>query len=141
MRVLLDANIWISYLLAPNSALTIIRVAEHCFLPSVTLLFPVELRAEIQNSVDKSAYLRQRIAAEIVTDLIHAVQGVAEQPPLLEDPPDRVSRDWGDDYLVAYALLYSIDFLVTGDKDLLILGQIDSLAIVTPATFARLHLF
>ena len=136
MRVLLDANIWISYLLTPSSG-TISRVVEACFASSVTLVFPVELQSEFRNSVARSRYLSQRIPAEAVADLIDAVSTGALVPPPLTSPLDSVSRDVGDDYLVAYGLLYAVDLLVTGDRDLLVLGQIDALSIVTPTVFVK----
>lgn len=139
MRVLLDANVWISYLLAPDSARTIARVVELCFAPSVVLFFPVELQAEIRNSVQNSSYLRQRIPEEVVSELIQTVRAIAEEPPPLASDIESVSRDLGDDYLIAYGLLYTVDCLVTGDKDLLVLGRIDSLAILSPAAFVRRH--
>ena len=43
----------------------------------------------------------------------------------------RFSRDPKDDYLIAYAVVGEADFLVTGDKDLLVLRQIGDVRIVT----------
>ena len=43
------------------------------------------------------------------------------------------------DSLLAYALIASADYLVTGDKDLLALqGKVTGLTIVTPAQLAEL---
>jgi putative PIN family toxin of toxin-antitoxin system len=42
------------------------------------------------------------------------------------------SRDPDDDRVIACALAARADFLVTGDDDLLVLGDIDTLRIVTP---------
>lgn len=139
MRVLLDANVWISYLLAPDSARTVTRAVELCFAPSVTLIFPVELQIEIRNSVQNSSYLQRRIPEEVLGELIQTVQAIAEVPPPLTVSPDAVSRDVGDDYLIAYGLLNAVDYLVTGDNDLLVLAEIDSLSIVTPAAFVGRH--
>jgi hypothetical protein len=49
-----------------------------------------------------------------------------------------VTRDPKDDYLIAYALVGAADYRVTGDRDLLVLGQVDDVKIVTPRAFATL---
>lgn len=49
-----------------------------------------------------------------------------------------MTRDPKDDYLIAYAVIGEADYLVTGDKDLLVLEQIAGVTIVTPARFADL---
>lgn len=50
----------------------------------------------------------------------------------------RITRDLKDDYLLAYAVVGEADYLVTGDKDLLVLEKIGEVAIVSPADFAKL---
>jgi len=40
-------------------------------------------------------------------------------------------------FLLAYALIGRADYLVTGDGDLLTLGQVETLKIVTSAKFVR----
>lgn len=46
-----------------------------------------------------------------------------------------VSRHVKDDYLLASAVLGEADYLVTGDKDLLVLGGVEGLKIVSPTEF------
>lgn len=45
------------------------------------------------------------------------------------------SRDRDDDHVLATAVAGSADVIVTGDKDLLVLGQHESIAILNPRAF------
>jgi predicted nucleic acid-binding protein len=49
-----------------------------------------------------------------------------------------VASDIKDDYLVAYAVVGEDDYLVTGDSDLLVLGEITGFKIVSTGAFAAL---
>jgi hypothetical protein len=48
-----------------------------------------------------------------------------------------LSRDPKDDYLLIFAADYEIDFLVTGDKDLLVLQQWHNTRIITFSDFIK----
>jgi predicted nucleic acid-binding protein len=69
---------------------------------------------------------------------VQAVLEVALQPDSLQTELINYSRDPKDDYLIAYALIYQADYLVTGDKDLLVLGKVEELEIVRPAEMRKL---
>ena len=47
--------------------------------------------------------------------------------------PTPVSRDPDDDHVLACALAARTDFIVSGDKDLLVLGRYETVPIVTAA--------
>ena len=47
-------------------------------------------------------------------------------------------RDPRDDYLLTPAVLERVDYLVTGDNDLLVLGEFQDVRMVTPVAFARI---
>ena len=53
----------------------------------------------------------------------------------LEQPFPPVGRDRNDDFLIAHGVLARADFLVSWDKDLTELGEIEAMRIVTPAEF------
>ena len=50
-------------------------------------------------------------------------------------PLTRAVRDPEDDMVVACALTVAADFIVTGDKDLLVLSTYGSIRIITPREF------
>ncbi len=54
-----------------------------------------------------------------------------------EHDPELYTRDKEDDYLMYAALVQKVDYLVTGDEDLLVLGQVKDVQILTPVTFYK----
>lgn len=49
-----------------------------------------------------------------------------------------VTRGSNDDHLLAYAVVGEADYLVTGDKDLLVIQRVGDVKIITPVDFASL---
>ncbi len=91
------------------------------------------LLAELERAL---AYpkLSGHISREDAADFIELLQSAASMLADAENPP-RVSRDPGDDYLVALATA-SASILVSGDHDLLVLAP--ELPIQTAAAFLAL---
>jgi uncharacterized protein len=136
VKVILDANVLISYLLAPGETRTVVLVVDTGFTEGVDLLVPPELIGEIEASIDRSAYLSSRISPAGVAVLIDALHAIGTVPPPMDAPQEHPStRDADDDYLIGQALLHGVDYLITGDKDLLVLGQVENLSILSPAQF------
>jgi uncharacterized protein len=135
MRVLLDTNILISYLLSPNR--DIAWVVEEAIRGGYRLLFPESLLGEVVERARNKAYLAARIAPEQVQELVSILSQVAEIIPAITAEIPAVTRDPKDDYLLAYALVGQADYLVTGDMDLLVLEQIETTRIVTVRQFAE----
>lgn len=133
MRFILDANVWISYLLARDESNTIRQLVGVCTNSAHTIIAPPELLHELRASIGKYPHLRKRITQEQIELLTQTILEIAFQPDSLQRELAQVSRDPKDDYLIAYALVYRADYLVTGDDDLLVLGAIEQLRIVRPA--------
>lgn len=137
MRLILDTNVWISYLLARDESGTIHQLVNVCLDPLHTLIMPPETIQELQTSVAKYRHLRRHIRQEQVQTLIQVLREVVLQPDSLQAELSSYGRDPKDDYLIAYALIYQADYLVTDDEDLLVLGKIEELQIVRPAEMRR----
>jgi len=60
---------------------------------------------------------------------------VAELVPRLPEPYPEVGRDRDDDFLIAHAILAEADWLISRDKDLLDLGQLEGLTFTDPPRF------
>ncbi len=138
IRALLDANLFISYLLSSTrltSAMGAIlaAAAEERFV----LLFTAGVADEIVHKVAERRDLAARITPDEVADLLAALDEIAETVPRLTGPLPSVSRDPKDDYLIAHAVSASADYLVSWDKDLLDLRQIDGLKLVNPPQFLQ----
>ncbi len=135
MRLLLDANIFISYLLHddPNSPIT--QIVEACVTGQATLLLPEALLEELTGRVAGKPYLRNRIKTDDVAHLAAILREVGEVVPQISEPIPAVTRDPKDDYLLAYAVVGKADYLITCDEDLLVLGTAVGVTICRPREF------
>ncbi len=137
LRVVVDANVLISYLLhiSPDSPIT--RVVAGALNRSYTLLIPPGLANEMLDAVVRSGYLAARIMRTEAAELLDRLRTVGITLPT--GAPLAVStRDPRDDYLLAYALWGEADLLVTGDQDLLSLRAVGRLRIVSPRECVQL---
>ena len=128
MRAVLDVNVLIALLLAPDgaSAQLMLRWLGGAF----ELITSDKLVAELRRALSYRKLLKRVAAAEAVlfVDLIEAV--ATRMPDPAESP--RRSRDAGDDYLLALASSSSA-IVVTGDRDLLALRE--EFPIYSPSAF------
>lgn len=136
MRVLIDVNVWISYLLTTDMMSPVKVVVDAALRYRFTLLVTDQLLTEFQNKGRSKPYLANRIPEEAIARLVNELARVAERIPTVPGPLERIVRDPKDDYLLVHARAGNVDFLVTGDKDLLALaGTIPHPRIVSPADF------
>jgi putative PIN family toxin of toxin-antitoxin system len=135
MRVLLDANILISYLVPSSQANAVVAIMEAAYVGRITLLVSNELLHEVVETIKTKPCLAKRITPQEADALASALLDLAELlPPLAESIPS-ISRDPKNDYLIAHASLSEADYLISRDKDLLILGEVEGVKIVEPAEF------
>ena len=139
MRVVLDANVFISYLLAGRGQSgTIVLIVELALVGRYTLLLPEELLDEIIESVRTKRKLSRLINDQEAKELVRILRATAQILPPPAPPEAPIVRDAEDDYVYLAARQANADYLVTGDKDLLALADDASpLKIVTPAQFLR----
>jgi uncharacterized protein len=138
MRVLLDANILISYLLTPDGASPPVRIVEAAVWPKFVLLLPEALVEEMVVRIGSKPYLADRIRSAELTQFLEILRSAAEIIPRITEDIPAVTRDPKDDYLLAYALVGRADYLVTGDADLLMFRRLGNTQIVTPRDFGRI---
>lgn len=138
MRVLLDANTFISYLLYPEHPGPLRNIVIAAIRGDFPLLLPEALHDEFVSKIPTRTYLSERISPEELVAFLEIVQEVGEVIAEIKEAIPVVTRDPKDDYFLAYAVVGEADYLVTGDKDLLVLDGISSLRIVKPTDFAVL---
>jgi uncharacterized protein len=138
VRVLLDANILISYLLTARATSPIHAVVRAAFSGAYTLLLPDAVLEEVARTARASAYLARRLTLEEISALADLLRPLSEPIPIITAEFPELMRDPKDDYLLAYAVVGQADYLVTGDRDLLTLGEVEGVRIVSPATFVAL---
>lgn len=137
-RVLIDANVLISYLLNPTGdgpPSTLIRAAA---AGRVTPVVSPRLIQEVSQRIATKPYLSDRVPTDRIDRLAQILTKVGEFREDADMPYPAVTRDHKDDYLVANAVIFRVDYLISGDHDLLELGEFEGVRIVDPATFAAL---
>ena len=138
MRVLIDTNVFISHLLTPQQSGVVYAILEAALSERFVLLLPQDLLTEIETTVVNKPYLSRRISQEALAALLSVLRLAGEEIPRIASPIPATTRDPKDDYLIAYAVVGEADYLVTGDKDLLAIGKIDTIPILTPKQFAEI---
>ena len=130
MRAVVDVNVLISGILsAKGPSAEILRASRDGLFE---LVISEMLLTELNRTL-RYPKLRKRIPPEKTNAFANWIRDhgtLAEDP---DGPPPVRSRDPDDDYLLALAIDRRA-YLVTGDQDLLVLG--DDLPILTPARFA-----
>lgn len=135
MKVIVDANVLISYLLAKSDS-NPFRVLIRAATDGTFQLFLSEKTIdEFSGSVARKPHLSKNITPEAVETFISLLRVIADVSPEPDDPIQIRTRDVKDDYLVAHAIRTEADYLVTGDKDLREFKHDRAFSIVTPATF------
>lgn len=138
MRVLLDTNVLVSYLLTPAAGGSIETIMEALIQGAFTLIVPPDLLEELEQVATRKLRLAKRIRLDQLTRLRDLLLAIGELVPAIEETIPAITRDRKDDYLLAYAFVSEVDYLVTGDDDLLILDKLGALVILSPPAFAEL---
>lgn len=128
-RVILDTNIFISYLLRPNPPLSeAIRAAfDRCIVLVSQDTFD-ELRSVTERFV-KRRYVTVQEASEFLGSLVE----VAEWVKILETV--QACRDAKDDKFLELAINGQAHYLVTGDQDLLVLHPFREIPVLSVRDF------
>jgi len=135
LRALLDTNIVVSYLLKPHGTSPATRLVRAGLKGAFVVLLVERLIQELAAACRADAYLAERIPPYEVAAVTQLLANVAEMIPKVAWPSHGLCRDPQDEYLLAHALAGRADYLVTGDRGLLVLGQVGDLRIVTPHEF------
>lgn len=133
MNVLLDTNVWISGLLWGGNPRKIIQQAER---EQITIYLSLALFQELEETF-KYPKLQVRLQAlgMAVNQLLLGVRQITQfcQPIPLSEVPEL--RDPKDKIILEAALSVPVDVIVSGDGDLLALGEFQQIPIVTVSDF------
>jgi putative PIN family toxin of toxin-antitoxin system len=77
------------------------------------------------------------LSAKAVKDILNSISAVVENIKPTTSLPN-VCRDKDDNHILQLCETVSADFLITGDKDLLVLENYKSTSIISPAEFMKL---
>lgn len=127
MRVVFDTNVLISALVyggLPGELLTRVFRGEVSLVTSTVLLNELEEILVARFAHDPSLARTVRAEIELLAEVVET------------SDLERVARDRDDDAVLAAAMAGGASMIVTGDRDLLVLGEYDGIRIVTPRDFA-----
>ncbi len=131
-RFVIDTNTLVSSILiatsVPNLALQAIR-------ESGAILISTETLAELQKVMNRKKfdkYVTIEIRSEFIRQIIQESELIEIEEPII------ACRDPKDDKFLEVAVNGNADYLITGDRDLLVLHPFRDIQIITPATFIEL---
>lgn len=127
MNIVFDTNVFIAALVAEGVCHNLLA---HC-AETHTLFTSEFVLGEVHEKL-RTKFKRKTAAADETIALLQSVCTVVTPDPL----PMQVCRDADDDWILATALAADAACIVTGDKDLLVLGSFQSIAILSPGEFA-----
>jgi uncharacterized protein len=127
-RAVVDTNVLISAALLAESIPA--RLLKH-LLRQGRVLFSEATFAELEQRLWRPKFDRY-VSPEIRRALLHDWAAAAEWVPV-HDAAERFSRDPDDDKFIHAAVAGRADALISGDGDLLALGTVCGMAILTPA--------
>jgi putative PIN family toxin of toxin-antitoxin system len=134
-RVVIDTNVIVSGLARRLGTPARVLALRHD--PAVTLISSEELLAELGRVLRRPStqYFTGYSSAD-VSEFVSEWRNVNE----VVEPTVRIdaSRDPTDNRVLEAALAGHADYIVSGDRDLLALGEFDGIPIVTPAQFLAL---
>jgi len=128
MKIVVDTNVLISAFVFGGNAE---RVLEHV-LASEELVISEFILNELKRVLNEKFDISDDKVNRILTSLSQVALVLSPDIPM-----PTVCRDPDDNNILQLAAFASADFIVTGDKDLLILNSFSTTTIVSPTTFLQ----
>lgn len=128
LKLIIDTNLWVSFIISNKQSL----LDPFLFNEEARLLFSTELITEIQETITKPR-LKKYFKANALKEMLSTFEPFID---LIEVESNvTVCRDPKDNFLLALAKDGKADYLLTGDKDLLILTKFRKTKIKTITEF------
>ena len=124
MRLVLDTNVLFAAYISRGTCAALYEQ----ILATETLITSEPILSEFEQAL----VLKARVPPADAAAARHQARGNAEvvHPAIL---PARVCRDADDDAILGTAISGGADWIVSGDKDLLVLGQYQGMPVIAPA--------
>ena len=127
-RVIFDTNIWMSFLISKSMN----DIDKLIFTEKIILLFSNELMTEFIDVTSRKK-LKPYFTKENITSLIDLIEEYGEIVPVKSKVD--ICRDKKDNFLLSLAKDGKADYLITGDKDLLVIENFEKTKIEKLVTF------
>ncbi len=128
IKVIFDTNVWISFLIGKRLSF----VKNYITSGQITIISTEQLLKEIKEVTNRER-LRKYFPPQSVTELLEFLEIIAEKVEI--KPTHFINRDPKDNFLLDLIDFSKADYLVTGDKDLLLHNPFKTARILTPANF------
>jgi putative PIN family toxin of toxin-antitoxin system len=136
-KAVLDSTILVSIFLTPEAGGVAAELFHLADAGRFELFYSADIIRETSSVLLREERLRRRFRYSDV-DVSGFCETLAAMGTLVEQiPVIRVVRDPDDDMILACAIAASADYLITRDKDLLILDKHEGIAILTPEAFLQ----
>ncbi len=130
VKVIFDTNVWISFLIGKRLG----KIKQHIADGSIIIITTEQLLTEIK-MVTKRGKMKKYFPQASVIELIELLDTIARRVEI--KPIHFINRDPKDNFLLDLIDFSKADYLVTGDKDLLVHNTFKSATIITPADFEK----
>ena len=130
VKVIFDTNVWISFLIGKRLR----KLKRHIVDGSIVIITTEQLLTEIQ-MVTKREKLKKYFPQDSVNELLELLDAIAERVEV--KPTHFINRDPKDNFLLDLIDSSKADYLVTGDKDLLMHNPFKTAKILTPVEFEK----
>lgn len=131
MKIVIDTNIWISYLLG-----SLLQGLDNKILSKeIRIVVSNEMLKELAAVLARPKF-KEIISYKQIKELFSLIDGYA----VIVSPKQKVDvcRDKKDNFLLEVALEAKAEYLVTGDNDLLVLNNFRGIKIVKPKDFEEM---
>jgi putative PIN family toxin of toxin-antitoxin system len=129
IRIVIDTNIWISFLISGKEFSRLDKLIQ---ADRIKLIFSDELLLEFLEVVERPKFRKYFSSADIQI-LFENIQNQADFITVKRKV--NICRDKKDNFLLALSEVGDVDFLITGDQDLLVLKKFKKTKIVTISEF------
>ncbi len=130
-KIVIDSNLWISFLISSTGSF----LKELISKDEVQLLFSNKLISEIVDTALKEKF-RKYFTSEKIILLIDFIRSKGKLISVKTNL--KLCRDPKDNFLLNLSIDGNANFLITGDKDLLILKKVKNTQIVTLKQFEEI---
>ncbi|MBP6456508.1 MAG: putative toxin-antitoxin system toxin component, PIN family [Chitinophagaceae bacterium] len=128
IKVIFDTNVWISFLIGKRLSF----IKNYISTGQITIIVSDQLLEEIKIVTSRDR-LKKYFPKESVIALIELLETIGEKVEV--KPIHFINRDPKDNFLLDLIEFSKADYLVTGDKDLLVHHPFKTALILTPANF------
>jgi len=130
IKVIFDTNVWISFLIGKRLSF----IKNYISSGQITVVTSEQLLKEIKEVTGRER-LKKYFPKQSVVELLELLETIAEKVKIR--PTHFVNRDPKDNFLLDLIDFSKADYLVTGDKDLLVHNRFKTAIILTPADFEK----